>query len=151
MSKFLRYWLHVVAWAALISLFSTDTFHGGWSQGIVRSVLLFLLPDLNQETVELVHIVVRKLTHMTEYCIFTLLLYRGFRQDAPNGRHWRWALPALSVAMGFAGLDEFHQSFTSKRTGSVVDVGFDAVGVLIAVLVASWSDRRYKERREGKA
>ncbi len=46
-------------------------------------------------------------------------------------------LPALFVAVGFAGLDEFHQNFTSKRTGSVVDVGFDAVGVLIAVLMVS--------------
>ncbi len=75
--------------------------------------------------VGLVHTVVRKLAHMTEYCIFTLLLYRGFRQDAPNVRRWRWALPALLVAVGFAGLDEFHQSFTSKRTGSVVEVGFE--------------------------
>ena len=98
MSKIPLYWLPVVAWAALISLFSTDTFHGGWSQGIVRSVLLFFLPDLSQETVELLHTVVRKLAHMTEYCILTLLLYREFRPDAPNVRHWRWG-----VASAFGG------------------------------------------------
>ncbi len=32
-------------------------------------------------------------------------------------------LPALLVAVGFAGLDEFHQSFMSKRTRSVAEVG----------------------------
>ncbi len=90
MSKIPLYWLPVVAWAALISLFSTDTSHGGLTQGIVRSVLHLIMPDLSQETVELVHTVVRKLAHMTEYCILTLLLYREFRQDAPNVFHWRW-------------------------------------------------------------
>jgi VanZ family protein len=55
------------------------------------------------------------------------------------------------VAVGFTGLDEFHQSITSKRTGSVADVEFYAVGVLIAVLMVSWGDRRYKEKQEGKA
>lgn len=98
MSKIPLYWLPVVAWAALISLFSTDTFHGGLTQGIVRPVLLFFLPDLSQEMVGLVHTVVRKLAHMTEYCILTLLLYREFRPDAPNVRHWRWG-----VASAFGG------------------------------------------------
>ncbi len=60
-------------------------------------------------------------------------------------------LPVLFVAVGFAGLDEFHQSFTSRRTGSVADLEFNAVGVLIALLMVSWGDRRYKERQEGKA
>ncbi len=142
MSKIPLYWLPVVAWAALIGSVSTDTCHGGWSQGIVRSVLLFFLPDLNQETVELVHTVVRKLAHMTEYCIFTLLLYRGFRQDAPNGRHWRWALPSLLVAVGFAGLDEFHQTSEPMRTGSVIDVGIDSVGALAALVMIQWHPRR---------
>ena len=141
MSKFLRYWLPVLAWAALISFFSTDTFHGDRTRGIVRSVLLFFLPDLNPETVELVHAVVRKLAHMAEYCIFTLILYRGFRQDAPNSRRWRWALPALLVAVGFAGVDEFHQTFEPRRTGSIIDVSIDAMGVLIAQVVLVWHQR----------
>ncbi len=143
MSKIPLYWLPVVAWAALISLFSTDTFHGGWSQGIVRSVLLFFLPDLSQETVELVHTVVRKLAHMAEYCIFTLILYRGFRQDAPNSRRWRWALPALLVAVGFAGVDEFHQTFALRRTGSIIDVGIDAAGALTGLALIWWHHRRH--------
>ena len=142
MSKILRYWLPVVVWAALIGSFSTDTFYRGWSQGIVRPVLLFFLPDLNQETVELVHTVVRKLAHIIEYFVFALLLYRGFRQDAPNSRHWRWALPALLVAVGFAGVDEFHQTFESHRTGSLMDVGFDAVGVFVAQAMV-WMHHRH--------
>ena len=143
MSKFLRYWLPVLAWAALISFFSTDTFHGDRTRGIVRSLLLFFLPDLNPETVELVHAVVRKLAHMGEYCIFTLILYRGFRQDAPNGRRWRWALPALLVAVGFAGLDEFHQTFELRRTGSIIDVGIDAAGASTGLAIIWWHHRHH--------
>ena len=143
MSKFLRYWLPVLAWAALISFFSTDTFNGGLTQGIVRSVLLFFFPDLSQEALELVHTVVRQLVHVVEYCVFTLLLYRGFRQDAPNGGHWRWAVPALLVAVGFAGLDEFHQTFESKRVGTVIDVGIDAVGASTGLALIWWHHRHH--------
>ena len=143
MTKILGYWLPVVAWGLLISFFSTDTFNRGLTQGIVRSVLLFFFPDLSQEALELVHTVVRKLAHVVEYCVFTLLLYRGFRQDAPNRRQWRWAFPALLVAVGFAGLDEFHQTSEPMRTGSVIDAGIDAMGALTALAMIWWYPRRH--------
>lgn len=143
MSKILRYWLPVVAWAALITLLSTDTFHGGLTRGIVRSVLLFFFPDLSPPEVEFVHTVVRKLAHMAEYCIFTLLLYSAFRQDASDGRHWRWALPSLLVAVGLAGLDEFHQTFELKRSGSIIDVGIDATGALTGLALLLWYHRHH--------
>ena len=139
MAKILRYWLPVAAWAVLITFFSTNTFDGGLSRGIVRSVLLFFSPEISLETIELVHFAVRKLAHMFEYFVLTLLLYRGIRRDASNGSPRRWALLSLLLAVGFAGLDEFHQSFESKRVGSLIDVGFDAVGVMIAQVLL-WLD-----------
>lgn len=70
---------------------------------------------------------------MFEYGILTLLLYRAFRQDSLQTRYARWALLSLLMTLGIAGLDEFHQSFTSKRFGLITDVGFDALGALIAL------------------
>ena len=145
MAKILRYWLPVAAWVALITFFSTDVFHGGLTRGIVRSVLLFFSPEISQESIELVHLAVRKLAHVFEYFVLTLLLYRGIRRDASNGSPRRWALLSLLVAVGFAGLDEFHQSFESKRLGSLADVGFDAVGVMIAQVLL-WLDQRRRAR-----
>ncbi len=45
MARILHYWLPVVAWVALITLFSTDAFHEGATEGILRSVLAFFLPS----------------------------------------------------------------------------------------------------------
>jgi VanZ family protein len=141
MARILHYWLPVVAWAALIILFSTDAFHGGATEGILRSVLLFLFPTINQETIELLDTCVRKTAHIAEYCVFTLLLYRAFRQDTLTGYRWQWALLSFLLAVGFAGLDEFHQAFEPRRTGSVIDVGVDAVGALIALAMVWWHYR----------
>ena len=80
MAKILRYWLPVAAWAVLITFFSTDVFHGGSTRGIVRSVLLFFSPEISQESIELVHLAVRKLTHVFEY--FVRELNRSFPRPA---------------------------------------------------------------------
>ena len=46
------------------------------------------------------------------------------------------------VCVGFAGLDEYHQSFVDSRTPSVKDVGIDSIGAMIGVLLVQafcWS------------
>ena len=147
MTRILRYWIPVAIWVGLIFQFSTDVFHGdseGLTDRLVQAVLLFFLPDLSPQTIALVHDGIRKLAHVFEYGILTLLLYRAFRQDSLQTRYARWALLSLLVTLGIAGLDEFHQSFTLKRFGLMTDVGFDGLGALIA-LVMMW--RRYRDHK----
>ena len=146
MKRIPHYWFPVVAWLLVIALFSGDTFHGdpgglvGW---LVRAVLLSFFPDLNPQTIALVHGGLRKLAHMSEYCVLVLLLYRALRQDSRQLRHWRWALWSFLVGLSVAGLDEFHQSFTSRRSGSIWDVGFDAVGMFVAQIMLWRLHRRH--------
>jgi hypothetical protein len=40
--------------------------------------------------------------------------------------------------MGAAGLDELHQHLVLRREGSLVGVGLDGVGVLIAQVLLYW-------------
>ena len=89
MARILHYWLPVVAWAALITLFSTDAFHEGSTEGILWPLLVFSLPSISHEKIELVNAGVRKMAHVVEYCVLALLLYRAFRQDACAGYCWR--------------------------------------------------------------
>lgn len=144
MSKILRYWLPVGAWMALISALSTDTFNAELSRGILGSLLLSFLPDLSPETIALADTLVRKLAHLVEYFTLTLLLYRGFRQDARDGQHWRWALLSLAAAVGVATLDEIHQTLETRRSGTVLDVALDTVGALIAQGLL-WGRQRHKQ------
>jgi VanZ family protein len=145
MRRILGYWAPVIAWVALIFFFSTDVFEpgeGGLTHRFIRAILLAFSPDLSPQTIETVHILIRKLAHVVEYGVLVLLLYRAVRQDSLEPRHWRWALPSLLLALLIAGLDEFHQSYTSMRTGSIRDLGLDSAGMLIAQLMIWW--RHYR-------
>lgn len=141
MRKLLRYWGPVVAWAAVISLLSTQTLHAGFTYRMIRAVLEFFQPDVSRATIAFVHTIVRKAAHVTEYFIFALFVWRALRADALALWRWRWTLGALALSLAFAGLDEWHQLFERGRTGSVLDVGFDTAGAVLAQLWLWWRAR----------
>lgn len=62
-----------------------------------------------------------------------------------GGLSWNkklWWL-AIVVASAYAGTDEFHQSFTAGRHPSVMDVGIDTAGAVVAMaLLATVRARR---------
>lgn len=103
--SFVRLWLPVVAWAALIFAFSSvpdlGTGLGGWD------------------------LVLRKLAHTAEYAVLGALLVRA------TGR----AGLAVGLGTLYAVSDEIHQTFVPGRMGSPVDVAIDAVGVACGVFL----------------
>jgi VanZ family protein len=105
-----RLWLPVAAWAALIFALSS-------------------IPDLGTGLGGW-DLVLRKLAHAAEYAVLGALLVRA------TGRL------ALSIVLGtlYAVSDEAHQAFVPGRTGSVLDVGLDAVGVACGVVL--WQKAR---------
>ncbi len=141
-------WAPIVAWVTLMFLFSTEVFNGGFTYRIVRAVLLFFFPNLSLHTIAVINTILRKLAHVFEFFVLTLLLYRAFRQDVRGNRRWRWVVLSFLLALGMAGLDELHQSFTPTRIPSMADVGIDAFGALIAQPVAWWRDRRRYQRSD---
>jgi VanZ family protein len=96
-------WLPVAAWAAVIFALSS-------------------IPSLNSGLGGWDY-VLRKCAHMTEFAILGILLWRALGAE----------LPALVLAVAYAGTDELHQLFVRGRHGSVIDVGIDTVGVLIGL------------------
>jgi VanZ family protein len=75
-------------------------------------------------------VIFRKLGHVTGYALLTAL--------------WVWALAgvvrrpvliAVLIAFAYACTDEFHQTFVSGRTGTPIDVGIDAIGMGLAVVL----------------
>jgi VanZ family protein len=51
------------------------------------------------------------------------------------------------MAVLYAGSDEFHQSFTSGRHPSVMDVGIDTLGAITGALFFRWLTEKPKLRR----
>jgi VanZ family protein len=97
----------VVAWAALIFALSSIP---GLSTGL-----------------EVWDTILRKCAHTLEYAVLGALLLRT-----------RISWPAaLAFGIAYAASDEVHQRFVRGRHASPVDVGIDAIGLAIGILVAS--------------
>ena len=103
--SFVRTWLPVVAWAAMIFTLSSvpdlGTGLGGWD------------------------LVLRKLAHAAEFAVLGALLARA------TGRGGL----ALAIGVLYAVSDEVHQAFVPGRLGSPLDVAIDAVGVAAGILL----------------
>ena len=87
-----------------------------------------------------IHYYVRKAAHMTEYFLLAVAISFPLYVYGVRGI-WLMILAGI-VCVGFAGLDEYHQSFVDARTPSVKDVGIDSIGAMIGVLLVQafcWS------------
>ena len=80
-------------------------------------------------------LILRKLTHFSEYFALTVLWWWALRTQI-GGR--RALAPAVAIAIGYAITDEFHQTFVDGRVGTTWDVLIDSAGVL----TAGWLIRR---------
>jgi VanZ family protein len=104
-SRVVTVWLPVFAWAAVIFAFSA-------------------IPSLSSG-LGTWDTVLRKGAHITEYAILGALLYRAIGVEAL----------ALAVGIAYAATDELHQHFVRGRHASPIDVGIDAVGIALGMLV----------------
>lgn len=120
-------WAPVMIWLCFIFWMSTGTFSAEHTFSVVSVVLRFLFPGLSPDLVVLVHVIVRKAAHITEYLFLSLLLFRAFRVPG-SGWRWRYSVFAMMGVTLWALGDEFHQLFVPGRTGSLMDVGIDVAG-----------------------
>ena len=74
---------------------------------------------------------VRKLAHMTEYCLLAICVSLPLYVYGLRG----FALTFLAgiLCVSFAASDEFHQTMVANRGPSVKDVGIDSIGVLFGI------------------
>ena len=83
--------------------------------------------------IERIHHPVRKLAHMTEY--FLLAVSVSFPLYVYGVRGIWLLLLAGGFCVGFAALDEYHQSFVAGRGPSKRDVAIDSIGIAVGVIL----------------
>jgi VanZ family protein len=131
MTRRLTYWFPAIGVAILISVFSTHFFSGEHTAHIIIPILRWLLPSASMHTLRLLHFGIRKAAHITEFGAFSIAVFHGVRGERYG---WRpeWALITLLIAVSYAGLDEWHQSFVPVREARFRDVLIDSSGALLA-------------------
>ena len=135
---FLRYWLPVLVWMALIFSASADRQSYQHSSLFFEPLMRCLFPTMPAATLEDIHHLFRKTCHLTEYAILGGLVWRAVRRPMKsNPRPWRWdeAGLALAVVFAYAASDEFHQIFVPNRTALVSDVLIDTSGGVTGLLL----------------
>ena len=148
----LRYYLPVVLWAAVIAGLSTSGFDTSFTLKVLRAANDLLELGFSLTQLRGINAVVRKLGHVTEYFILALLLWRALRRGRGEAWRWSWALGTLALGAAWAGLDELHQRFERGRGSSLVDVGWDSLGLLLALallFVLAWRKGTAQPEREG--
>jgi VanZ family protein len=92
---------------------------------------------MSGDYIHLIHHLIRKCAHLTEYAVLGILLWRAVRRPVRNDpRPWSWREAAIAVLIVFAyaSTDEFHQRFVPTRTPLVSDVFVDTLGATIGMI-----------------
>jgi VanZ family protein len=119
-------WLPVLLWMGVIFYVSSQ-------------------PDLPHHPQGLVDVVIKKSAHMAEYALLAGLVWWAWPKE---GHRWldRALFGAFVLSVLYGVSDELHQSFVPGRTARWADVGFDTVGVAMALAVVSMVVRRKQAR-----
>jgi VanZ family protein len=148
---FLKFWLPVLLWMALIFTASSDSHSSARSWNLVEPILHWLFPVMSQPHIEDIHLFIRKCAHLTEYAILALLLWRALHVSKNKLPAWSWPKVGGTLLLVFlyAATDEFHQSFVPTRTARVSDVFIDTAGGAIGLLVL-WFIYHFRKRPQEK-
>jgi VanZ family protein len=134
--RFFSRWLPLIAWMGFISFASSAEFSAANTSRIIGPLVLWLFPNTSPASLELIHLGVRKLAHLSEYALMGILASRAFRTSPPKTLFQRrWFLFSFCLVVGYALLDEYHQSFVPSRTASIFDSLIDTIGGLFALFV----------------
>jgi VanZ family protein len=93
--------------------------------------------------------ILRKIAHVVEYFIFTLLLWVAFKGSFKMNTVSLFIFPVV-LSILYAASDEFHQTFVPTRSGTVHDVLIDSIGVIsfCIVFLIFLSIQKAKQRKQ---
>ena len=120
---------------AFISFASTNQFSSANTSKVLRPLILWLLPDLSENELSNIHVVIRKVAHFAEYGLLALLAGRAFVTSSVGFIRSHWFLLGMLLVSLYSLADELHQSFVLSRTGSLYDSAIDMMGGFTVLLI----------------
>ncbi len=140
------WWATTLAWTVNIYLLSTETFGTSLTRWLLGEILGILNLEVSAGTFHLMHHVMRKAAHVTEYGIYALLLYGSMGGGRDFRWQWRRAAFCAAIAGAFSLTDELHQAFVPGRTASIMDSALDAGGAILGMAGVYVAQRVFQAR-----
>lgn len=114
---------------------------------VAWAVTIFLLSSFPQISRLPLPYHLDKFAHAIVYGILAWTAQRAFFHQSwwEAGRRWSIVL-AIAFATLYGLTDEIHQSFVPGRVSSVLDLGADVFGAIVAMILIAWR-RRTADRR----
>ena len=106
LKKIVNLWIPIFIWAGVIFVFSS-------------------IPNLQIKQLGIWDFVLRKIAHITEYAILSILVYRAVKNIF-------WSIYSSII---YAVTDEYHQYFVPGRITSLFDVLVDSLGVILGIII----------------
>jgi VanZ family protein len=103
---------------------------GDESSVLSGGITSFLVNLFNIKDLETFHFFIRKMAHVTIYALLGFFILNAFVEESitkPMVMH------SFFIALIYAISDEIHQTFIPARSGNVIDVLIDSVGILIGL------------------
>ncbi|WP_392486280.1 VanZ family protein [Haloimpatiens sp. FM7315] len=128
--KFISY-CAVLIWMIVIFKFSSEPANISDAKSrFAIDILNTLGLNLNTFIGKSTNYIIRKIGHITEYMILSILLFKALSFDFSKKKTLIYTF-FLSVL--YACSDEFHQTFILGRSGQFTDVLIDSLGILIGI------------------
>lgn len=123
------YFILIVIWALLIFYMSHQ--QGESSSSLSRTITAIFFKS--EEMINLVEPYVRKLAHLSEYAVGGILFMGLFLTYEWSEK--KQMLISIALGIWYAIFDEIHQLLVPGRSGRVIDVVIDSLGICLGVVV----------------
>lgn len=127
----------VLLWLSVIFYLSSGSGSASETSRIIGPLIKFLFPSVEEATLQMIHGLIRKAAHVTEYAILAALAARVTLSSPVTWIRRFWPVLPFALVIATASADEYNQSFNPQRTGTPWDVLIDIAGGALALLIIS--------------
>src|SRR3569832_1542528 len=100
----MKYYIGPIVWMGLIFIFSTDAGSMVHTNSVLVPIIKLISPEISRKTLVATLIVTRKIAHIVEYTVLSLLWLYAIQRGRP-GWSRQAALGALAICVIYASLD----------------------------------------------
>lgn len=119
----------VVLW--MLFIFTMSSFKAVDSDNQSGIIVNILVNIFNIKNVELITLIIRKSAHIIEYLILGILMLNCLKDYSIKNL----VIVSILICIIYSCTDEIHQLFISGRSGEIIDVFIDSIGIILGNLV----------------